>query len=177
MKHLSLSATNGLYAAVLNFALVLAMYLIDINLMVEWWASILALGLIVVFMFVGTSAVRRAGDGFMTFGQTWLHAMAIAVIAQLVSVVLTLVLYHVIDPELPSIMMDLTLEKTRSFMEGMGLSGDLLDAQMEQTAVAMKEAFTVGGMFKNSLWGMIMWAFVSLIVAAINKRNRPSEFA
>ena len=34
MKHLSLSATNGLYAAVLNFALVLAMYLIDINLMV-----------------------------------------------------------------------------------------------------------------------------------------------
>ena len=54
---------------------------------------------------------------------------------------------------------------------------NLLDAQMEQTAVAMKEAYTVGGMFKNSLWGMIMWAFVSLIVAAINKRNRPSEFA
>jgi len=103
--------------------------------------------------------------------------LVIGVVAQLVSVVLTLVLYHVIAPELPSIMMDLTLEKTRTFMEGMGLSGDLLDAQMEQTAVAIQEAQTAGGMFKTSLWGIIMWGFVSLIVAAINKRNRPSEFA
>ncbi|MGB0150200.1 MAG: DUF4199 domain-containing protein [Flavobacteriales bacterium] len=177
MRHLSISATHGVYAGALQFILALATYLVNINLFVEWWYGLIGLGLSVFFMFSGTVAARKAGDGFMSFGQTWLHAMVVAVASSVVSVALTLVLYHVIAPELPEVLTKLNIDKSREFMEGMGMSGAMLDAAMKDAQASIEGAFTPGGMAVGALWGLTMWALVGLIVAAINKRNRPSEFA
>ena len=113
----------------------------------------------------------------MSFGQTWLHAMVVAVASSVVSVALTLVLYHVIAPELPEMLTKLNIDKSREFMEGMGMSGAMVDAAMKDAQASIEGAFTPGGMAVGALWGLTMWALVGLIVAAINKRNRPSEFA
>ena len=53
----------------------------------------------------------------------------------------------------------------------------MLDAQMKELSYAMKEAYTVGGMLKNSVGAMVMWALVGLIVAAVTKRVPKSEFS
>ena len=60
MQHLNVTATQGLIAAVVNFAFLMVLYLRNMNLLAEWWVGILALLIIVVFMFSGTSAVRSA---------------------------------------------------------------------------------------------------------------------
>jgi len=70
----------------------------------------------------------------------------------------------------------LTLEKTRAMMEGFGISEDLLEPQMAEIKAQMKEAYTLKGLAKNSAGGMVMWAVISLIVAAISKRSPKSEF-
>jgi hypothetical protein len=177
MQHLNVTATQGLIAAVANFALLMVLYLLNMNLLAEWWVGILALLIIVVFMFTGTSAARSANGGSFSFGQAWFASMSVAFVAQVVSAALTLVLYQVIAPELPGVLEELTLEKTRAMMEGFGMSPDLLEPQMAEIKAQMKEAYTWKGMAKNTAGGMVMWAVISLIVAAISKRTPKSEFA
>jgi signal transduction histidine kinase len=176
MQHLNVTATQGLVAAVANFALLMVLYLLNMNLLAEWWVGILALLIIVVFMFTGTSAARSANGGIFSFGQAWVASMSVAFIAQVVSAVLTLVLYQVIDPDLPKLLEEVTLEKTRAMMEGLGMSEDLLEPQMAEIKAQMKEAYTLKGMVKNTAGGMVMWGVISLLVAAISKRSPKSEF-
>jgi hypothetical protein len=173
MQHLNVTATQGLIAAVVNFALLMVL---NMNLLAEWWVGILALLIIVVFMFTGTAAARSAHGGIFSFGQAWVASMSVAFVAQLVSAALTLLLYQVIAPELPEVLEKLTLEKTRAMMEGFGISEDLLEPQMAEIKAQMKEAYTLKGLAKNSAGGMVMWAVISLIVAAISKRSPKSEF-
>ena len=113
----------------------------------------------------------------MTFGQAYGASMVVALTAQFASAVLTLLLYHLIAPELPGVLEELTMAKTREMMEGFGMNEKMLDAQMEEIASSMKEAYTVGGMLKNSSMAMVMWALVGLVVAAVTKRVPKSEFS
>jgi len=48
---------------------------------------------------------------------------------------------------------------------------------MDEIKAAMAEAYTLAGLAKSSAYGLAMWAFVSLVVAAIAKRKPTSEFA
>ena len=177
MAHFNVTSTHGLIGAALNFALLMVLYLLNMNLLAEWWVGICALLILVVFMFTGTAAARQASGGLATFGQAWIYSMSVAFVAQVGSAALTFLLYQVIAPELPGVLAEITLDKTKEMMEGFGMSGDMLNAQMKEIKEAMDEAYTLKGLAKNSAGGMLMWAVVSLIVAAISKRSPASEFS
>ena len=103
--------------------------------------------------------------------------MTVAAVAQILGAALTLVLYQVIAPELPGVLEQITLDKSREMMEGFGMSGDMLELQMNEIKEAMREAHTAKGLAKNSAGAMLMWAVISLIVAAVTRRTPTSEFA
>ena len=168
---------HGAIGAAVNFAVLMVLYLVNMNLLAEWYVGILALLILVVFLFSGTVAARKANGNVMSFGQAWLASMTVALVAQVLSAALTLLLYQVIAPELPGVLEEITIEKTQEMMEGFGMSGDMLDMQMKEIKEAMKEAYTWKGLAKNSAGGMLMWAVVSLIVAAVTRKNANSEFS
>jgi hypothetical protein len=62
-------------------------------------------------------------------------------------------------------------------LNNFGMDTASIEAQMDEIKAAMAEAYTLAGLAKNSAYGLAMWAFVSLIVAAIAKRKPTSEFA
>jgi len=177
MAHFNVTSTYGALGAAVNFAVLMVLYLVNMNLLAEWYVGILALLILVVFLFTGTVAARKANGNVFSFGQAWGASMTVALVAQVLSAVLTMLLYQVIAPELPGVLERLTLEKTQAMMEGFGMSGDMLDMQMKEIKEAMKEAYTWKGVAKNSAGGMLMWAVVSLIVAAVTRKNANTEFA
>jgi hypothetical protein len=177
MKHLSLSLNHGVMAALVNFGLVMAIYLIDINFMVAWWFSLMALTIVPVFMFLSGTAVRKAEGGVLSFGSAFLVVLLTAVVTQLLSALLTWVLYTVIAPELPGILTDLVVEKTAGMMETFGVPADIAEAQVAELETTLPETYTLVGLLKNSRYGVLMWALISLIVAAIVRRKPQSEFA
>ena len=177
MSHFNVTSMHGAIGAAVNFAVLMVLYLVNMNLLAEWYVGILALLILVVCLFTGTVAARKANGNVMSFGQAWLASMTVALVAQVLSAALTLILYQVIAPELPGVLEEITLEKTQGMMEGFGMSGDMLDMQMKEIKEAMKEAYTWKGLAKNSVGGMLMWAVVSLIVAAVTRKNVNSEFA
>ena len=107
---------------------------------------VLALLVIVVFLFAGTIAARKANGNVLSFGQAWVASMTVAFVAQVLSAALTLLLYQVIAPELPGVLEEITLEKTRAMMEGFGMGGDLLDMQMKEIK-ASELGQTLGGLW------------------------------
>ena len=177
MSHFNVTSMHGAIGAAVNFAVLMVLYLVNMNLLAEWYVGILALLILVVCLFTGTVAARKANGNVLSFGQAWVASMTVALVAQVLSAALTLLLYQVIAPELPGVLEQLTLEKTRAMMEGFGVSGDILDMQMKEMKSAMKEAYTWKGLAKNSAGGMLMWAVVSLIVAAVTRKNANTEFA
>lgn len=177
MAHFNVTSTYGVLGAAVNFAVLMVLYLVNMNLLAEWYVAILALLILVIFLFTGTIAARKANGNVLSFGQAWVASMTVALVAQVLSAALTLLLYQVIAPELPGVLEQITLEKTQAMMEGFGMSGDMLDMQMKEIKAAMKEAYTWKGLVKNSAGGMLMWALVSLIVAAVTRKNANPEFA
>ena len=177
MAHFNVTSTYGVLGAAVNFAVLMVLYLVNMNLLAEWYVAILALLILVIFLFTGTIAARKANGNVLSFGQAWVASMTVALVAQVLSAVLTMLLYQVIAPELPGVLEQITLEKTQAMMEGFGMSGDMLDMQMKEIKEAMKEAYTWKGLVKNSAGGMLMWAVVSLIVAAVTRKNANTEFA
>ena len=176
MAHFNVTSTYGVLGAAVNFAVLMVLYLVNMNLLAEWYVAILALLILVIFLFTGTIAARKANGNVLSFGQAWVASMTVALVAQVLSAVLTMLLYQVIAPELPGVLEQITLEKTQAMMEGFGMSGDMLDMQMKEIKAAMKEAYTWKGLVKNSAGGMLMWALVSLIVAAVTRKNANPEF-
>ena len=177
MTHFKVTSMYGVVCAAMNFALIMLLYLINMNLLAEWYVGMLAFLIIVVFQFLGTVAARKAHGVPFSFGMAWKESMTVAAVAQIVGVAFTLVLYQVIAPELPGVLEQITLDKSMEMMEGFGMSGDMLELQMREIKKAMSEAYTAKGLLKSSAYAMLMWAIVSLIVAAITRRNQPSEFA
>lgn len=177
MAHFNVTSTYGVLGAAVNFAVLMVLYLVNMNLLAEWYVAILALLILAIFLFTGTIAARKANGNVLSFGQAWVASMTVALVAQVLSAALTLLLYQVIAPELPGVLEQITLEKTQAMMEGFGMSGDMLDMQMKEIKAAMKEAYTWKGLVKNSAGGMLMWALVSLIVAAVTRKNANPEFA
>ena len=61
MNKISVAAPHGVYAALGSFVLMLAVYLIQSEWMVEWWVSLSSTALNLVFMFVACSAFTPGG--------------------------------------------------------------------------------------------------------------------
>ena len=176
MNKISVAAPHGVYAALGSFVLMLSVYLIQIEWMVEWWVSLSSTALNLVFMFVACSAFRKV-QGKATFGEAWSVSMVASGVAALVGMLLSMVLFFVIDPALPQLLVELSMDQSREMMESFGMSGAMVEVQMDEARTQVEAAFTPGGMAKNTVWALAFWAVLSLIVAAIMKRAPKSEFA
>ena len=151
------TSTHGLVGA-LYFSLVLLIYVVNLNLMAEWWFAILAVGVGSVILgqlqlgtmesFIWASwdvhggCLGSSGDGDVDRG-----------------------LYYVVAPELPDILTEMLWKRPAhdgKFWTQWGLVG-------AAELATMQEVYTWKDP-ENSAGGMVMWV-VSLIVAAVCKRR------
>ena len=105
-------------------------------------------------MFVACSAFRKA-QGTATFGEAWTVSMMASGVAALVGMLLSMVLFFVIDPTLPRLLVDLSLDQSREMMENIGMSGAMLDMQLDE-ARKQVAGLHPRGMAKNTVWA---WRF------------------
>ena len=63
MTHFNVTSTYGAVGAAMNFALIMLLYLVNMNLLAEWYVGILALLIIVVFLFLGDCGCQESERG------------------------------------------------------------------------------------------------------------------
>ena len=93
------------------------------------------------------------------------------VLAGLIGTAFSILLFQVIDPDLPQLMSEAIIEQTVEMMEGFGANQEIIDEAIEDADPAA--SFTVMGQIKSFGMVLIFYAVMSLITGAIIKRKVP----
>ncbi|WP_373492880.1 DUF4199 domain-containing protein [Aquiflexum sp.] len=160
----------GIFSVVITFVV----YFIDPPILVSW-----KYGLIMLVLFFGILIYlgiqyRKSIGGFLEFGPAFNFSFIALIVAGLISQVGSALLYNVIDPALPGVLVEQTLENTMAMMDKLGaadaMSVDQIDKMREDTAAQ----FTVMGQVKAFGIALIIYAVISLILGAILKKRDKS---
>jgi hypothetical protein len=164
---------NGLILGVISVVITLCLYAIDYTLMGQMKFALLGLLVALGYGIFAGSNYRKEVGGFLPFGKAFQHGFFMFAVSGLVSTIFMILLYNVIDPELPQKLTDASMENTMAMMEGFGMSGDQLDEAMEKARESAGDQFTIGRQLMGYGISLIFSAILALITGAIVKKNQP----
>lgn len=172
----SIAIQNGIIAGALCIIYTMALYLINIELVLELWLFV-AYAFIVAFKIITANAIRKRQDNYISFKQALRHTFLISVIALLIWIIFNAILFKYIDPDLIKISKQKAVERTIRFMEIAKAPEKEIDI-----AVAKAEAQDYEPNFKfasmnyagSCIVGFIYSLIISGIFYLIFKHNDPA---
>ncbi len=169
------AAKWGVILAAIGIVITVLIYAVDYTM----FASFKFLGVIIVIsiglvIYAGID-YRKAVGGYLPYGKAWQHGFITFAISGIISVVFNIVLYTVIDPELPAKVTDAIVENTQEMMENFGAPADSMDEALEKTRTDSLDRFTAFGMVKGYVFQLIGYAIFALITAIFARRNPPVD--
>ncbi len=169
----SLAMTRGVYLGILLTIVTVMAYVIDLGLMVKWWYGIILLLVMVVFGVATAIGARKLLGGFISFKNAFASYFTTIVIAMLISTVIGLLLFQVIDPEATDILEQKIIENTTAMMEGFGAP----QSDIDKTILAMGEQdqFSMANQVKSLAWQLLVFAIIGLIAALAVKKTDPNS--
>jgi hypothetical protein len=163
----------GLISALVSLLVYVVMYIGGTEAM----GSPIAFATMLVPIVIAVLACRKAkseNDGYLEFKEALKISFGVLVASSLVTSIFSYLLYNYIDHPFGERMVQLTMEKTQQFMEKMGTPEEAIDKAMKD--VTFENLFSLKKVFQGFMFGCILNFIISLIVAAIMKKNKP-EFA
>ncbi|MCH2197770.1 MAG: DUF4199 domain-containing protein [Flavobacteriales bacterium] len=165
--------TYGVIGGLVSIAATLVMYIVNPALLASFWIMMLFIPVQIVFVVLGTIAARKNAGGYMPFGKAFLNAFVCGMVMSLLGVLFQIMLFHVIDPELPAYLMEEAMQNTAEMMSKFGMPEEAMQEAMAQAGEDIEKGFSVAGMFGNLITSVFFWGFIGLIVGLIVKRNPP----
>ena len=148
-------------------------YIINIELMVSWWFGLLSLSLSMgVVIYLGIS-YRNLVGGFISYKGALKFTFLAFLVSYAVGIVFNILLYTVIDPSLPEVMKELTVEATVGMLESFGTPQEAIDASIVEIEKSVMESTTPAGILKSAPWGVIIIFIFALIASIFIKKNEP----
>lgn len=165
----------GLTIGLISLVLTYIAYFIDSGLLASGWFGLVMIVLFFALIIFFGRQYRSELGGFMTFGTAFNFSFIAIIISGLVGLIGQIVLFQVVDPSLPEVLAEKTLQSTLEMMESFGASPDSLPAeQLDEIKESTLSNFTLAGQIKNFGFGLIAYAIVSLILGAILKKRDKS---
>jgi len=166
---------NGVILAVISIVCVMIIYVVDLTILAtfKFLALILVVGLGYV-IYAGINYRNEIG-GYMSFGKAFQHGLLVLAISGLISTVFNLLLYFVIDPDLPNKLVDAIIANTEEMMAGFGAPQETVDKQIETMRGELPDQFTVVGLLYGYVKALIFYAIIALITSLFVRKNEPVE--
>lgn len=164
----------GVILGVVSLLITFVTYFIEPSAIVAGTNQFIQFGLALAILIYLGIQYRKSIGGFMEFGP----AFNFSFIALLVSIFLgTLglqLLYNVIDPSLPEVLIEAQLESVVSMTERFAGEGALTSAQLDEMRQGIESGYTLTGQLKAVGIASIVYAILALIVGAIIKKRDKS---
>lgn len=172
---LSEAMKTGVILAALSIIITLLIYIIDVTILADWK---LGIGILIVAFVIVVRLGKKFRDeelegGFMEFGEAFKYGFVAFFISSIISMLFTILLYEVVDPELPKIITDQAMENTEAMLENFGTPSETIDETLEQMESDMEGKFTAMGILSGSWIYILTSAFFALIAGAIIKKKKP----
>lgn len=173
-KSLKSSAINyGLYLGLILSSLTIIGYAIDLGLFTKWWFGIIMLLLVIVFGIISSMNARKLLSGFISFKQAFTAYFITILVGILISSVVSIVIFNVVDPESAIVLQDMIIENQAQMLERFGSPQEAID----QVVAQMREGgsmYSISNILKSIAFQLIGFSIVGLIVALVVKRNDPN---
>lgn len=163
----------GVIMGVIAIILTLVLYAVNYALLADWKIAILFLCIFLGYVIYAGINYRNETGGYISYGKAFQHGFIILATAGLINILFAIILYNVIDPEMPQKLTDVTIENTEKMMTSFGAPPDRMEEQLDKMREDMPKRFQPGGQLISYLWALIMYAVVSAITSAFVKRNEP----
>ncbi len=165
----------GLTIGLVSLAITFIAYFIDSSLLASGWFGLVAIVIFFFLIIYFGKEYRSELGGFMTFGTAFNFSFIAMVISGVVTLLGQIILYHVVDPTLPEVLADQSLQSTLEIMENFGASEESLPPeQLEEMRQGTLDNFSVFGQIKGFGIGLIVYAIIALILGAILKKRDKS---
>ena len=164
----------GLYLGAILALFTVLGYALNLELLVNFWMNLLILPIVIItFGIISTAKSKGLLNGFLSFKQAFSSYFITVAIGVLISTVVSIIIFNFIDPDAANTLKELIVEKTISLMEGMGAPAETIAENVEK--IESQDTFGFGTQLKNLAQGLVFFAVIGLIVAAIMKKNPETE--
>ena len=165
----------GLIYGLAGIILYTLVYAINRGYLVSFGVGAFMLLVSILLLIYPIYLYRKENGGLLTFKDAFLLSILIFAGSSLLSTIYQFMLYNVIDPTLPEFIKNSTIEKTVAMMEKFGADQEAVDKTLEELN---NQDFNFSGsrLGQSYLLGLLFGAFISLIVAAIfRKQPKPED--
>ncbi|QQX76557.1 MULTISPECIES: DUF4199 domain-containing protein [Aequorivita] len=172
---ISIKKTAANYGLILGAVLALMttlMYVLNPDLFTKWWVGIISFLIIIVTGIVSVAKAKGLLGGIMNFKQAFTVYFITVAIGLLISTVVGILIFNIIDPELAAFLQEKTLEMTAEFLQKLGTPQAEIDKQMEK--MAEQDNFAIGTQLKNYVFSLAFMSVIGLLVALIFKTKNPN---
>lgn len=165
----------GLICGIVSIVFSILMYVIDYTLMVQLKMLFIALALYMGIVIYAGIDYRKSIGGFIPYGKAFQHGMIIFAVSGLIASVFSILLNHVIDPELPSKLTDAALENQRVMMENFGAPPDAIEKGLEEARVRTENQYKISGIAMGYVFILVFSAIMALITSLVVRKNQPES--
>ncbi|MCZ8023470.1 MAG: DUF4199 domain-containing protein [Cyclobacteriaceae bacterium] len=158
---------------VISIVLTLAAYAIDYTLLVSMSFAFLSFAVYLGYGIYAGIQYRKENGGYLAFGKAFQHGFITFAISALISTVFGLLLYTVIDSELPAKLTEASMENAAAMMEKFGAPEDAIEEALAKQKEDTEKRFTPVGMLTGYVFTLIGCAIFALISGAVAKRKEP----
>ena len=169
----SLSINYGLYLGLALTVITVLVYALYLDLFTEWWFGILLILMIIGFGLAASLKSKTLLGGFISFKQSFTSYFITVAVGTLISTVVGIVIFTVVDPEAAKYIDEKIIEMTVQTMENWGAPQQSINetiANMEGT-----ENFSLGAQVQSYFVRLVILSLLGLIVAVAVKKKDPSE--
>jgi hypothetical protein len=171
---LARAAKTGTYIGLVMVIITLLIYFSDYTLLSSFWVGIGILILFVgVILYVGFD-FRKASGGYLGFAPAFQFAFVTLAVSGLIGLLGNMLLYHVIDPQLPEQLVESQLENMLAMMDRFGAGDNISGEQLDEMREGLEVNYTAAGQAQSFGFALILYAIFALIIAAIIKKKDTS---
>ncbi len=169
------AAKWGLIFGAVSIALTIIAYAVDYTMLADWKFGIFVLVLLFAATIYAGINYRTELGGFLTYGKAFQHGFVMLAVSGLISTAFMIVLYTVIDSELPAKLTEVSIENAQKMMERFGMPEDQMDKALEDARERALGQFSGIGSIKSYGFALIFYAIVASITSIFVRKNQPEE--
>jgi hypothetical protein len=120
------------------------------------------------------ASLKAAQEGYVTFKEGFTVFFLSNALALLLSTIITILIFIVVDPELQETVKELTIAKTTTMMEDLGAPIESIDKTIED--LRKQDNFSLMAQVKGYFSTLAISSIIGLLLALILKKKKEEEY-
>lgn len=163
-----------MFGLILGFILALMTtyaYSVDLSFLVKPWLIVVYFFLVIILGIFAISSAKKGLGGYISFKDAFSTYFLVIVVGFLISSLISLLIFNVIDPGAQEEIKQLSIDKVTDMMENFDVPQENIDEAIAK--IQDQDTFSFVSQIKNYFISLAIYSVFGLLLAAIMKKKNP----